>query len=90
MKAISSGEATVPEMLSALKKIDKSGMSEEWDGVRQRMQKELTEVISEIIDNIDIPWATTRTFPPPSSAVSSAISVSSFCIRCLTIHMKTS
>jgi hypothetical protein len=28
MKAISSGEATVPEMLSALKKIDKSGMSE--------------------------------------------------------------
>ena len=51
MKAISSGEATVPEMLSALKKIDKSGMSEEWDGVRQRMQKELTEIAEETAED---------------------------------------
>lgn len=47
MKAISSGEATVPEMLSALKKIDESGMSEDWDGVKQRMQKELKEIAEE-------------------------------------------
>ncbi|MDT2566769.1 histidine phosphatase family protein [Enterococcus avium] len=51
MKAISSGEATVPEMLSALKKIDKSGMSEEWDGVRQRMQKELIEIAEETAED---------------------------------------
>lgn len=44
MKAIGSGKATVPEMLSALKKIDKSGMSEEWETVKKRMQEELTEI----------------------------------------------
>ena len=44
-------EDSVPEMLSALKKIDKSGMSEEWDGVRHRMQKELTEIAEETAED---------------------------------------
>lgn len=47
MKAIGSGESSVPEMLGALKKIDKSGMSEEWDTVKKRMQKELKSIAEE-------------------------------------------
>lgn len=47
MKAIGSGEATVPDMLKALKKIDESGQSEDWEEVKQRMQKELKEIAEE-------------------------------------------
>lgn len=47
MKAIGSGKATVPEMLNALKKIDESGMSEDWNDVKQRMQKELKDIAEE-------------------------------------------
>ncbi|WEV45773.1 histidine phosphatase family protein [Streptococcaceae bacterium ESL0687] len=44
MSAVIGGESSIADMLTSLKKLDTSNMSEDWDGVGNRMREELTEI----------------------------------------------
>ncbi|WP_314576104.1 histidine phosphatase family protein [Enterococcus gilvus] len=51
MSAISSGEASVSEMLEVFKKLDTSGNSEDWNTTRKRMEKELKTISERAAQN---------------------------------------
>ncbi|WEV61272.1 histidine phosphatase family protein [Streptococcaceae bacterium ESL0729] len=44
MSAVIGGESSIAAMLTSLKKLDSSNMSEDWDSVGNRMREELTEI----------------------------------------------